>query len=161
MRGWPFLKHADIKKQYDIPAIMYRVSMTVSTDGSEYWKTAPDGHSYVMKNTSINRGTIHTIRLFRYQAHVCSQLSRPINIMASWKNEKNDVVIILSCARTLTRKSKTMTRRFWFRVLKKICLEVYFFFFLSELATNEGLYNKLWCAVSYGVLILIRFDRVW
>lgn len=60
------------------------------TSGFEYWNTAPDGHSKVMKNTNISRGTIHTMKLFKYQAHECNQLSNPISIIASyyWTKQK-------------------------------------------------------------------------
>lgn len=81
----PFLKHADIRKQYEIPAVTYSVNIAISTVGSEYRKTAPPGHSNVMKNTKINSGMIHTTKLFRYHALACNQLSKPISIIASCK----------------------------------------------------------------------------
>lgn len=103
----PFLKQADIKKQYDIPAVTYRVSMTISTVGSEYWNTAPVGHSKVMKNTRINKGIIHTTKLFRYHALACNQLSKPMSIMASCgkKNENPLLKYDLNRPRYFSAKS--------------------------------------------------------
>lgn len=47
-----------------------------------------------MKNTNINRGTIHTTKLFRYHAHACNQLSKPMSIMASWKTKTARRIIL-------------------------------------------------------------------
>lgn len=63
----------------------YKPIMTISTVGSEYWKTAPVGHLNVIKNTKISIGIDHTIKLFRYHALACNQLSSPMSIIASWK----------------------------------------------------------------------------
>lgn len=115
LRFLPFLKHADIRKQYDMLANTYNPSMAINTVGSEYWKTAPVGHLYVMKNTKISIGTTHTIKLFVYHALACNQLSSPISIMASWKKKTTDLRFFLKSKRyKITLRITYPKNRNWF-----------------------------------------------